>query len=50
MTGINRKNQLLHREKPDIYDEGTGIEPEITESVDQITEPFDPTLIRVPCK
>jgi hypothetical protein len=50
MTDINQQDVLLHREKPEIYDEGTGIEPEITESDDQITEPFDPTLIRVETK
>jgi hypothetical protein len=31
-------------------DTGTGIEPEDTESEGQITEPFDPTLIRVETK
>jgi Protein of unknown function DUF262 len=31
-------------------DDGTGIEPEDTESEGQITEPFDPTLIRVETK
>ena len=50
MTDINQQDVLLHREKPEIYDDGTGIEPEITESDDQITEPFDPTLIRVETK
>ncbi|MFC1515790.1 DUF262 domain-containing protein [Thermodesulfobacteriota bacterium] len=50
MTDTNEQNILSNSERPDIYDDGTGIEPEITESDDQITEPFDPTLIRVETK
>jgi hypothetical protein len=50
MTDTNQQEGFSHREKPEIYDEGTGIEPETTESDDQITEPFDPTLIRVETK
>jgi hypothetical protein len=40
----------VHSTEHEIHDDGTGIEPEITESDDQITEPFDPTLIRVETK
>lgn len=50
MTDTNEQNVLSNSERPEIYDDGTGIEPEITESDDQITEPFDPTLIRVETK
>lgn len=50
MKDTNEQNVLSNSERPEIYDDGTGIEPEITESDDQITEPFDPTLIRVETK
>ncbi len=50
MTVTNKQNVLSNSERPELYDDGTGIEPEITESDDQITEPFDPTLIRVETK
>ncbi len=50
MADANEQNVLSNSERPEIYDDGTGIEPEITESDDQITEPFDPTLIRVETK
>ena len=47
MTNVNEQNKLLQSDGPECFDDGTGIEPEITESEDKITEPFDPTLIRV---
>lgn len=50
MTDINQQEDFYHREEPEVYDDGTGIEPEMTESEDQITKPFDPTLIRVETK
>jgi hypothetical protein len=50
MTVTNEQNVLSNSERPEFYDDGTGIEPEITENDDQITEPFDPTLIRVETK
>ncbi len=50
MTDINKQNKFLSCERPECFDDGTGIEPEITESDDQIKEPFDPTLIRVETK
>jgi hypothetical protein len=50
MTDINEQEDFFHKAEPEIHDDGTGIEPEITESDDQITEPFDPTLIRVETK
>ena len=50
MTDINKQNKFLSSEGPECFDDGTGIEPEITESDDQIKEPFDPTLIRVETK
>jgi len=50
MTVTNEQNILSNSERSEIYDDGTGIEPEIIESDDQITEPFDPTLIRVETK
>ena len=50
MTDINKQNKFLSSERPECFDDGTGIEPEITESDDQIKEPFDPTLIRVETK
>jgi len=46
----DKQNILSNREKPEIFDDGTGIESETIESDDQITEPFDPTLIRVETK
>ena len=50
MTNINQQENISHGEEPEIYDDGTGIEPETTESDGQITKPFDPTLIRVETK
>ena len=50
MTDTNEQNVLSNSERPEIYDDGTGIEPEILEGDDQIAEPFDPTLIRVETK
>jgi len=50
MTVTNEQIVLSNSERSEIYDDGTGIEPETTESDDQITEPFDPTLIRVETK
>lgn len=50
MTDTKEQNDFLVSEKITRYDDGSGIEPEITESEDQITEPFDPTLIRVETK
>jgi len=50
MTDNNEQNEFLHSKGPECFDDGSGIEPEITESDDQITEPFDPTLIRVETK
>jgi|LGVF01.1.fsa_nt_gb hypothetical protein len=50
MTDNNEQNDFSHGEQPECFDDGTGIEPEITESEDKITDPFDPTLIRVETK
>ena len=50
MTNVNEQNKLPQSDGPECFDDGTGIEPEITESEDRITEPFDPTLIRVETK
>ena len=50
MIEVNERNDYLISEKIMRYDDGSGIEPETTESDDQITEPFDPTLIRVETK
>ncbi|MBL7208317.1 MAG: hypothetical protein ISS67_07360 [Desulfobacterales bacterium] len=47
MIDIHKQNKLLSSEGPECFDDGTGIEPEITESDDQIKEPFDPTLNEV---
>ena len=50
MTETNEHNDYLISEEIMRYDDGSGIELETTESDDQITEPFDPTLIRVETK
>ena len=50
MTNVNEQNKLPQSDGPECFDDGTGIEPGITESEDRITEPFDPTLIRVETK
>lgn len=50
MTDTNEQNVLWNSKRPEILDDGTGIESETIESDDQITEPFDPTLIRVETK
>ena len=50
MTNSTEQNESLQSNGPECFDDGSGIEPEITESEDQITEPFDPTLIRVETK
>ncbi len=50
MTDNNELNVFSHNKGPECFDDGSGIEPEITESEDKITEPFDPTLIRVETK
>ncbi len=50
MTNSSEQNESLQSNGPECFDDGTGIEPEITESEDKITEPFDPTLIRVETK
>jgi len=50
MTNSIEQNEFLQNNGPECFDDGTGIEPEITESDDRITEPFDPTLIRVETK
>ncbi len=46
----NEQKEFSHNKGPECFDDGSGIEPEITESEDRITEPFDPTLIRVETK
>lgn len=46
----NEQKEFSHNKGPECFDDGSGIEPEITESDDQIKEPFDPTLIRVETK
>jgi len=50
MKDNNEQNEFSHNKGPECFDDGSGIEPEITESEDKITEPFDPTLIRVETK
>ena len=50
MTNSIEQNESLQSNGPECFDDGTGIELEITESEDKITEPFDPTLIRVETK
>jgi len=50
MKDNNELNNFSHNKGPECFDDGSGIEPEITESEDKITEPFDPTLIRVETK
>ena len=50
MKNNNELNDFSQNKGPECFDDGSGIEPEIIESEDKITEPFDPTLIRVETK